>query len=76
MELILAGIIVLQFVYIIFKDVKVGQERENMLLKLMSKDVQEYKDATNRFVEESTKSIVEDRIPVEDASVEQLLKAE
>lgn len=76
MELILAFIIVLQFGYMIFKDVKVGQEREKMLLKIMSKDVYEYKDFVETIADESTKEEVPVRIPIEDATVEQILRAE
>ena len=75
MELILAFIIVLQFGYIIFKDVKVGQEREKMLLKLMSRDIQEYKDFVETIADESVKEEVPVRIPIEDATVEQILRA-
>jgi hypothetical protein len=75
MELILVGIIVLQFIYIIFKDVKVGQERENMLLKLMSKDIKEYKDSVETIVDKPTKQVPENMIPIEDVPVEKILKA-
>ena len=75
MELILAFIIVLQFGYIIFKDVKVGQEREKMLLKLMSKDLREYKDAIETIADESTKQEAEIHVPIEEVSAEQILKA-
>jgi hypothetical protein len=76
MEIILGIIIVLQLVYIVFKDVKAGQEREKLILKIMSKDIGEYRDLVETVADEPTKNEPPIRIPIEDASLEQILKAE
>jgi hypothetical protein len=75
MEPVLLVIIALQFGYIVFKDVKVGQEREKMFLKLMSKDLREYRDSIETIADESTKQEPDVHVPVEDVSYEDILKA-
>ena len=73
---ILLFIVVLQFGYIIYKDYSFGKEREAMLLKIMSRDLQEYKEAI-REPQEEEKTIEPDLvIPIEEASMEEILNAE
>lgn len=43
MEYLLFGVIVILFGYIIFQDISNRKERESLELKIMSKDVTEYK---------------------------------
>ena len=71
---ILLVIIVLQLAYILFKDIMSYKEREKLQLKLISKNVTEYKNA----VEDKPEDSVEEEdpyIPVEEATIEQILKA-
>ena len=46
MEYILIAVIVLQWAYIIYKEESIKKEREKLQLKLMSKDITEYKEVT------------------------------
>lgn len=44
MEVSLVAIIIIQFIYSVFKDIAAAKEREKLQLKLMSKTPQEYID--------------------------------
>lgn len=74
MTWILLIIIALQFGYIIFKDIKSEQEREGMLLKLMSKDVKEYRDVVEEPVKDSPKQEPDVHVPIESVPFETILK--
>ena len=74
MDIILYIIIGFQFAYILYKDVSFAKERERLQLKLMSKDIFEYKGAVENKVEEG-KSVEDPYIAPEEASLEQILKA-
>jgi hypothetical protein len=75
MEIILLIIVVLQFAYILFKDMSFGDEREKMLLKLMSRDLTEYQLAVEPEAKDTPEPIVDERVPLEEVSAEELLKA-
>ena len=68
-------IIVLLIAYSIIKDVLFYKEREKLQRKLMSKDLPEYLSSIEPEPE-NTKQEESPFIPVEDATVEQILKAE
>jgi len=67
-------VIGLQFAYIFYKDISTAKERERLQLKLMSKNIHEYKEVTEDKVEEG-KSTEDPYIEPEEASLEQILKA-
>ena len=62
--------------YIVYKDVTYGIEREKFVLKVMSRDLQEYTELMEEDIEEEKAEEGEIIIPIEEASVEQILKAE
>ena len=73
-EIILLLVILLQFGYIIYKDVAERKERENLQLKLMSKNVAEYIQA----VEPEPKVAKSEPNPyknLEDIDIDKLLAA-
>lgn len=76
MEFILLIIILIQFGYIIYKDILFRDEREKLQLKLMSKDLTEY----TSVVEEPKKPKApvkkpDEYIDIEDVSVDRIIKA-
>ena len=71
---VLIVIVVIQFIYIIFKDITNARERERLQLKIISKDATEYKRVIDKEPEKG-ESFEDPFIPVEEASVEQILKA-
>lgn len=74
---ILVAVIILQFVYSIYKDESFKREREKLQLKLMSKTPQEYKEAIEKPEKIKPKKKEKDPyIPIEDVPTEKLLKAE
>jgi hypothetical protein len=75
MEIFLFIVIVLQFGYIVFKDVQNSREREQLELKLMSKSVTEYKEAIESLVEDSPKPEPPTHLPIEDVSYDKIMKA-
>ena len=75
MEIFLFIVIILQFGYIVFKDVSNSRERDKLELKLMSKSVTEYKEAVESIVEEEREPEEPKYIPIEDVSYEKIMKA-
>lgn len=77
MDLALLFIIVLQFAYIVYKDVSFSKERDKLAIKSLSKDVDEYVSAVKSIEpDEKVKAVAEDTyISVEDLSVDEVLKA-
>lgn len=75
MELLLLIIIVLQFSYMVYKDQLNAKEREKLQLKLLSKDVGEYVHAMEKPKEDETPKEENPYLPIEEASIEQILKA-
>jgi hypothetical protein len=51
MDFILLGIIVLQFIYLVYQDHQNRKERNDLHLKLMAKNLTEYKDVTESTTE-------------------------
>jgi len=72
---ILIGIILLQWAYIIFKDVIYKKERDEMQLKLMSKDLSEYKSATEPEPKPAKKK-EDPYVDIAEVPVNKLLRAE
>ena len=75
MEYILFGVILLQFGYIVYSDIQNRKEREVMTLKIMSKDIDEYKTALEDTPEDSPKKEEDEYIPVDDVGAERIIKA-
>jgi len=73
--LILGLVIILQFIYIIYKDRAERAERENLQLKLISKDVSEYQKAVEKVPEDTVQN-EEPYVPLEDVEVDKLIRAE
>lgn len=77
MDLALLFIIVLQFAYIVYKDVSFSKERDKLSIKSLSKDVDEYVAAVKSIepVKEEPKKEEDVYVAVEDLSVDEVLKA-
>lgn len=75
MEYSLLFVIILQSAYIVYQDFSNRKEREQLELKLMSKNVTEYKEATEPLPE-NLEEEEETHKPVEDVPVDKLLQAE
>jgi len=79
MEVILLfAVVLLQFGYIVYKDQSFRKDRERMELKILCKDMGEYKALVEDDVKESGKSATpkeDEVIDIYDATVEQILKA-
>lgn len=77
MDLALLFIIVLQFAYIVYKDVSFSKERDKLSIKSLSRNVDEYVSAVKSIepVEEEPKKEEDIYISVEDLSVDEVLKA-
>jgi flagellar biosynthesis/type III secretory pathway M-ring protein FliF/YscJ len=72
---ILLIVIIFLLAFITYQDISNRRERENLELKLMSKDVVEYKEVTEK--PEKTKTPDPDPyVPLEDVSVNKLVQAE
>lgn len=69
-------VILLQFAYIVFKDWSFNQEREKMQLKIMSKDVNEYKEAVEPEPKPVKREKRDEYLDVTEVPMEKLLKAE
>ena len=67
-------IIIVQFSYILYMDRLNREERERMLLKLMSADVTEYKAVTNP-PDRDTPEQTDEYLPLEEVDIEKLMKA-
>lgn len=75
-EYFLLLVIILQFVYIVYKDVSNGKERERLQLKLMSKNLVEYKEAVEKPPKPAKKPKPSPFKNLEDVSIDKLLTAE
>jgi len=74
MEYLFLVVVVLLLGFIVYQDISNRRERESLALKLMSKDVTEYKTAT----EPPPKTMKEEEetfLDVDDVPAEKLLKA-
>jgi len=71
----LLGIIFLQFAYIVYSDIQNRKERESLELKFMSKNLEDYKFAVEDTPEESKKEDPDPYISMDEAGIEQVLKA-
>jgi len=74
MEYLLFGVIVLLIVYITFQDYNNRKERESLELKLMSKDITEYKVNTEPMLEPKPEE-PEEYLDTDDVPVSKLLTA-
>lgn len=69
-------VILLQFGYILYKDWSFNKERESMQLKIMSKDVHEYKEVSEPEPKPHKKEKQNEYIDVTEVSIDKLLQAE
>lgn len=75
MEYILAGIVILQFAYIFYKEKSSRDERENLRTMIKSKDVFEYKEAISPPAKDAESEPSPYR-NLDEVSSEKLLRAE
>ena len=75
MNIILFAVIVLQFSFMVYTDIKNREERESLQLKLMSDSLTEYKDVINDRAEDSPKDDPDPYVSMEEAGVEKIVKA-
>ena len=68
-------IIVLLIGYALIKDILFYKEREKLQMKLMSRDLREYTSVTEEEAEDG-ESEEETIIPIEEATIDQILKSE
>ena len=68
-------IIGLQFFYIIYSDIQNRKERESWALKVMSRDVDEYKSVTEDTPEDSPKKEEDPYIPIEEVGADRIVGA-
>jgi len=71
---ILIIVVLLEFAYIIYKDEMFRRERKDLQLKLMSKNVEEYKKVSEP-TPKPAKQEPDPYIPIEDVQTEKLMKA-
>lgn len=74
-EFILLAVILLQFIYIIYSDIQNRKEREALEVKIMCKDLDDYKSATEDTPKDSPKDEEDPYIPIEEAGIERIIKA-
>ena len=70
---ILLVVIAFQFIYMIYSDIQNRKERELLQLKLMSKDLDDYKSAVENTDVDSVKE-EDPYVSMDEVGVEQLLK--
>jgi hypothetical protein len=70
---ILLVVIVLQFIFMVYSDFQNRKERELLQLKLMSKDIDDYKSALEDTPEDSKKE-ENPYLDMDEVGIEQLLK--
>ena len=76
MEIFLIVVIAFQFAYLVFSDFQNRAERERLHLKLMSKDLTDYKSAVEKEPEKSAVEEEDPYVTMEEAGVEKVLRAE
>lgn len=75
MEYLLAVVAITELLYILYQDIANRKERDKLQMKLMSKDVDEYK----RAVEKPPESEPEEEspyVPLDEVNVDKLLSAD
>lgn len=69
-------VILLQFAYIVYKDWSFAAEREKMQLKIMSKDLNEYKEAVEPEPKPVKREKKDEYTDLTEVPLEKLMKAE
>ena len=75
MEIFLFAIVLLQIGYLVYSDIQNRKERELLQMKLMSKDLGDYKAALEDTPEDSEKDADDPYVTIEEAGIERVLKA-
>lgn len=75
MEFILFGIILLQFAYLVFKDIYCAKERERLNLLALSKTTTEYKDAIEPTPPKEEEVEEDEIVDIEDVPFDKLMEA-
>ena len=75
MELLLLFLVLIEFFYIAYQDYANRQEREKLQLKFLSRNLDEYKRATEPTPKDG-ESVLENYKAVEEVPVEKLIEAE
>jgi hypothetical protein len=71
---LLAAIIIAEFFYIVYQDIANRRERERLQMKLMSRNIEEYKEATEP-PPKPAESVKDPYRPLEEISTEKLINA-
>lgn len=72
---LLVVVAIVEFVYIIYQDLLNRKERDRLQMKLMSKDLPEYKSIVDK-PEESKEEPPSSHVPIEEVDIDKLLQAE
>jgi hypothetical protein len=75
MQTALLAVIVFQFIYIFYSDIQNRKERADFQIKWMAKDLQEYQSVTEKTEDVVSERIEDPYISIDDANVDQILKA-
>ena len=75
MELLFFAVIVLQLALLVYMDFQNRSERERLQMKLMSKDLAEYKSLTEETPEDSESEEPDPYLTIEEAGIEKIVKA-
>ena len=73
--IVLLVVILLQFAYLIYSDTQNRRERERLQLKLMSRDLEDYKSFTEESPEDSPVDEEDPYLSLEEAGVERVVNA-
>lgn len=75
MDAFLIVVIILQFAHIVYLEISSRAERERLSLKIMSKDITEYKVAMEGKVEEKKEEELDPYATIEEAGIKAVLEA-
>ena len=75
MEIILLIVIVLQFFYMVYSDIQNRKEREAWALKVMSKNLDEYKSVGEGTPEDSPKQDPDPYLDASEVGIDRILEA-
>ena len=75
MEFLLFVVIFLQLVYLVYSDIQNRKERADLQLKIMAKDLSDYKSATEETPEPAPSVDEDPYMTIEEAGVERVVRA-
>jgi hypothetical protein len=75
MELLLFAVIFLQLAYLVYSDIQNRKERADLQLKIMAKDLEDYKSATEEAPEPAPSVDEDPYLTFEEAGVDRVVHA-